>query len=148
MITAEMIHQAFNTATPSATHKGWSDVSEPAKERYELMAAHLNEQSEQHYTSEVLRTCAATDFHERLLLGAMGLAGESGEVVDILKKSRFQGHALEPAKVKDELGDVLWYMALLCHALGFTLEEVRAENVAKMHRRYPDGFEVERRVNR
>ncbi len=153
-ITAQMLHEAFKVAAPDAQAKDWPLISDQSKEQYERMATYLNDQSEEtncserEYVSEVLRTCVATDFHERLLLGALGLAGEAGEVVDILKKSRFQGHALEPARIKDELGDVLWYLALLCHTLGLTFEEVRAENVAKMHRRYPDGFEVERSVNR
>src|SRR6266496_2082852 len=122
MITAEMIHSAFLHVTPGG--KLWEDVSEEAKAQYEKMAASLNEQgeepscSEQEYVSEVLRTCAASGFEERLLLGVMGLAGESGEVVDLTKKARFQGHSIDREKIKDELGDEMWYLGLLCHRLG------------------------------
>ena len=104
--------------------------------------------TEHDYISEVLRTCVAESSDERLLLGAMGLAGESGEVVDLIKKVHFAGHPLDIVKVKDELGDVMWYIALLCHTLDFSLEDLRAGNVAKMHIRYPNGFERERSVNR
>ncbi len=104
--------------------------------------------SEQEYLHEVMRTCAEHGSVERLVLGAMGLAGEAGEVVDLIKKTRFQGHPLDTAKLKDELGDVMWYLALLCYTLGFSLEDIRAGNVAKMHRRYPHGFDVERSLNR
>ncbi len=102
----------------------------------------------QQYTSEVLRTCAAEGFAERLLLGALGLAGETGEVVDLVKKARFQGHPVDRAKAKDELGDVLWYFVLLLDTLGLSLEEVMQTNVMKMHRRYPNGFEVARSIHR
>ncbi len=152
VITAEMIHLAYLQVRPSG--KPWEEVSQEAKAHYEKMAVSLNEQheetycSEQEYVSEVLRTCAATGFEERFLLGVMGLAGEAGEVVDLAKKARFQGHSIDIDTVKDELGDVMWYLGLLCHTLGLTLEEVRAGNVAKMHRRYPNGFEVERSVTR
>ncbi len=152
MVTAEMIHSAFLQVTPSG--KRWEEVSEAAKAGYETMAASLNDQneepscSEQQYLGEVLRTCAAAGFDERLLLGGLGLAGESGEVVDLVKKARFQGHTIDVEKVKDELGDVMWYLALLCHTFGFSLEEIRQANVAKMHRRYPNGFEAERSINR
>jgi pentatricopeptide repeat protein len=112
------------------------------------MAAQLNQQADQHYMSEVLRTCVAEDFHERILLGALGLAGEAGEVVDLVKKMHFQGHTIDTEQVKDELGDVMWYIALLCHSLGLSLEDILQANVAKMHRRYPNGFEVERSINR
>jgi len=152
MITAEMIHRAYLQVRPSG--KPWEEVSQDAKEHYEKMAVSLNEQhaeqycSEQEYVGEVLRTCVAIGFDERLLLGVMGLAGESGEVVDLAKKARFQGHSIDTNKVKDELGDVMWYLGLLCHTFGFSLQEIRQANVAKMHRRYPNGFEVERSINR
>jgi len=152
MITAAMIHLAYLQVRPSG--KPWEEVSQDAKAHYEKMAVSLNEQhaeqycSEQEYVGEVLRTCVATGFDERLLLGVMGLAGESGEVVDLTKKARFQGHSIDREKIKDELGDVMWYLGLLCHTLGLTLEEVRAGNITKMRQRYPNGFSVERSVNR
>ena len=103
---------------------------------------------DQEYVAEVLRTCAASGSDERAVLGAMGLAGEAGEVVDLLKKWRFQGHAVAMNTLQDELGDVLWYLVLLCDTFGFTLTDVMERNVAKMRRRYPDGFEVERSLSR
>ncbi len=104
--------------------------------------------TEHEYMTEVMRTCAATSASEQLLLGAMGLAGESGEVVDLIKKARFQGHALDMEKLQGELGDVLWYLVLLCQVLGLSLTDVMAYNVAKMHRRYPNGFEAARSQSR
>lgn len=86
--------------------------------------------------------------NERLLNAALGLAGESGEVCDLLKKHLMQGHALDETKLAEELGDLLWYVALACDTLELPLGVVMERNVAKLRRRYPDGFSSERSVNR
>ena len=80
--------------------------------------------------------------------GILGLCGESGELADLLKKSMYQGHPLDIEDVKRELGDVLWYVALLCMAFRMNLDDVMAENICKLYRRYPDGFEEQRSINR
>ena len=72
----------------------------------------------------------------------MGLCGESGEAIDLLKKHRFQGHPLDTEKLKKELGDVAWYIALACQGLGVTMQEVFQMNVDKLKKRYPDGFDA------
>ena len=101
------------------------------------------------YMQEVLRTYAGNGTQmDKFTRGALGLAGESGEVVDMVKKMLYQGHRLEMLKLLEELGDVLWYIALMCDALEVTLDDAIGLNVRKLHRRYPNGFEVERSVNR
>lgn len=101
------------------------------------------------YRRDVMRTVRPElDERERLLLGALGLAGEAGEVADSLKKMLFHGHPLDVPAVRDELGDVMWYVMFLCDTLGFTLEEVMAGNVQKRLRRYPEGFSPERSIHR
>jgi NTP pyrophosphatase (non-canonical NTP hydrolase) len=85
---------------------------------------------------------------ERLLNAALGLAGEAGEFADGIKKHAFHGHPLDEAALRKELGDVLWYAALACDALGLTLSEVMAANVEKLRRRYPDGFSSARSIER
>jgi len=103
----------------------------------------------QEYMEEVLRTYAGTGTQvDKLTLGALGLAGESGEVVDRVKKMLYQGHRLDALGLLEELGDVLWYIALMCNALGWTLDDALDLNVTKLRKRYPNGFEVERSVNR
>lgn len=78
-----------------------------------------------------------------------GLNGETGEFTDMLKKVIFHHHADEPEKVKSELGDILYYLTRLCVEFGFSLEEVADYNVnVKLAKRYPEGFDPERSINR
>jgi len=83
-----------------------------------------------------------------VLNGVLGLAGECGECCDIVKKNRFQGHELDKEHLKDELGDVLWYIAETCSGLGITLEECAQYNLDKLHARYPGGFSKDKSINR
>lgn len=85
---------------------------------------------------------------EQLINGTLGLAGEAGEVADLVKKHFFQGHPLNRPVLIDELGDVLWYIALLCDCLGIGMEQVALGNINKLRGRYPEGFEEERSLNR
>lgn len=83
-----------------------------------------------------------------LIVFVLGLGGEAGEVIDLVKKHIGHGHALDRDKLRTELGDVLWYVSAIAGALGFTLEEVAQANIDKLKKRYPDGFTTERSVNR
>lgn len=85
---------------------------------------------------------------DRLINGLMGLNGEAGEAIDILKKHLFQGHDLNREHLAKELGDVAWYLAVTADALGYSLEEILAMNVAKLRERYPDGFDSDRSIYR
>jgi NTP pyrophosphatase (non-canonical NTP hydrolase) len=78
----------------------------------------------------------------------MGLAGESGECIDYVKKNIFQFHDIDHDKLIEELGDVLWYAAELAAGLGVTLEEVADRNIQKLMRRYPVGFSAEDSIRR
>lgn len=80
--------------------------------------------------------------------GVMGLCGEAGECIDIVKKTMFQGHELDREKLIDELGDVLWYAAELATGLGIPLNDVAQHNVDKLKARYPDGFDSAKSVHR
>lgn len=86
---------------------------------------------------------------EPLLNGALGLAGESGEVADLLKKHLFQKHDLSEEKLIEELGDVLWYIAECCYGLNVPLEEIAKKNIEKLHHRYHgDKFQAKYSLNR
>jgi NTP pyrophosphatase (non-canonical NTP hydrolase) len=79
----------------------------------------------------------------------MGLAGETGEVIDYIKKGLFHGHELDRQKIIDELGDVLWYVSAIATACDdISLNDVLWRNVEKLRARYPDGFSEERSINR
>ena len=83
----------------------------------------------------------------RLLTAALGLGSETGEFVEIVKKMFLQGKPASEDNIfhmKRELGDVLWYWVQGCIALGFTPDEVMDENIRKLEKRYPNGFEVVR----
>ena len=100
------------------------------------------------YQTLAQRTCNITNtVGDKIENGCMGLCGEAGECIDLMKKARFQGHELDREKMIEELGDVLWYCAELACGLGVTLEEVAERNITKLRRRYPDGFDAERSRN-
>lgn len=80
--------------------------------------------------------------------GLMGLNGESGECIDILKKYLFQGHELDCNHMAKELGDVAWYLAVSAHAIGYDLETIFNMNINKLKERYPDGFDSEKSLHR
>ena len=88
------------------------------------------------------------DVKGKLINGAMGLCGESGEVIDHVKKHFSQGHKLDVDKIIDELGDVLWYIAETASACGATMEEIARLNIGKLKKRYPAGFEADKSINR
>ena len=102
------------------------------------------------YQAAALRT-AQTDkltARELLLNSALGLCGESGEVADLVKKHRFQGHDLDFDHIAKELGDISWYLAVGAYAIGYDLETILQMNVDKLKARYPDGFSVDRSLHR
>ncbi len=100
------------------------------------------------YREEMLRTCGKRTPVDSLLNGALGLCGEAGELADQIKKIVFHGHARDTDKLINELGDVRWYMELLCSELGTTMEEVERRNVEKLRKRYPNGFSEKDSVGR
>ena len=79
-----------------------------------------------------------------LINSVMGLCGESGEAIDIVKKWMSQGHALDKEHLVKELGDIAWYLAEAATVLEIPLEEVFKINIEKLKQRYPEGFEVKR----
>lgn len=83
-----------------------------------------------------------------LLNAVMGLNGEAGEFIDHVKKVCFQGHELDTKHLAEELGDVAWYLAVCCEAIGTTLQDVMQGNIDKLKARYPEGFDKARSINR
>lgn len=81
-----------------------------------------------------------TDERDSKFLAGLGLAGESGEVADIIKKNLLHGKQLDRAHLKEELGDVLWYLIHACHAYDIPIAEVAHGNILKLCLRYPDQY--------
>lgn len=79
---------------------------------------------------------------------AIGLSGEAGELCSLVQKAAWYGNPITVGQLKEELGDALWYVCEACTALGLELGDVMAHNVAKLRRRYPEGFSEQAAVER
>ncbi|MBQ8110371.1 MAG: nucleoside triphosphate pyrophosphohydrolase family protein [Clostridia bacterium] len=101
------------------------------------------------YQALALRTLnPAMGKRDVLINGVMGLCGEAGEAIDLVKKHLAQGHPLDAEALIGELGDVAWYLAETAFALDVDLETVLARNIEKLKRRYPEGFDAEKSMDR
>ena len=90
----------------------------------------------------------ALDKKDVLINSVMGLCGESGEAIDIVKKWLMQGHELDKDHLIKELGDVAWYLAEAATALDVPLETVLQGNLDKLRQRFPNGFDTDASVHR
>ena len=101
------------------------------------------------YTILALRTAAARSQSMKLIEAAMGIGGEGGEIVDIIKKHVFYGKELDRQHIKEELSDICWYINLLLSVVGSSWYEVFDTNIAKLEARYPDlRFNADHAINR
>ena len=82
-------------------------------------------------TEQVLTNCA------------LGLAGESGQVIDLVKAYTFKGQKLDKKQLTHEMGDVLWYLSQIAEWAGIPFDEVAKENIETLNKRYPNGFKSE-----
>ena len=102
------------------------------------MSSPLNEHQRQ-----VLKGMFVKPGVDKLAHAALGLAGETGEVVDCIKKGQYEGREIDILKLRDECGDVLWYFQYILGHFGWTLEELAMENVEKLAKRYPGRYDLE-----
>ena len=100
------------------------------------------------YQQLAQRTASTKGHSSKIENGILGLCGETGEIADVYKKYLYQGHVLDREHMAEELGDVCWYVAELAAGIGATLEEIMAQNIEKLRKRYPDGFDAERSMHR
>ena len=83
-----------------------------------------------------------------VLNACLGLSSEVGEFNDMIKKWIFHEKDLDEEHLKKELGDIMWYIAMMCHAFGWSLDEIMEMNINKLKARYPEGFDTDRANNR
>lgn len=100
------------------------------------------------YQAAAMRTAGTTDKETLLINGVMGLNGEAGECIDLIKKHLFQKHELDKSHIAKELGDVAWYLAVTAYAIDYELEAVFKMNIDKLRARYPNGFEATKSLHR
>lgn len=122
--------------------------------RYNAELYEIRNEGQQGFTANEYQRQAMTFLNPKLnrkdvlTNGVMGLCGESGEAIDIVKKHLHQGHELDKEKLAGELGDIAWYLAETAWALDIPLEKILRQNLEKLKSRYPDGFDTEKSVNR
>lgn len=83
-----------------------------------------------------------------LLNACLGLSGEVGETNDMIKKWIYHGHDMDEVKLKKELGDIMWYVAMMCESLAYDMDEIMQMNIDKLKVRYPEGFSENASINR
>lgn len=89
-----------------------------------------------------------TTVSENILHAAIGMCTEAGELLDACKKSVIYGKTFDEVNGDEEVGDLLWYVALYCFQRNLTFEQLFEQNIAKLQARYPDKFTEEAALNR
>ena len=92
------------------------------------------------YQHNAMRTATMSGENPPNWYRALGLAGEAGEVAEIIKKNERHGKPINPEHLREELGDVLWYLTVLAEVNGLSLAEIAVANIDKLKARYPQGF--------
>ena len=95
------------------------------------------------YQALAMRTAKPMELQDDLLHAALGLSGEAGEFADCIKKHWAYKQPLDTSNALEELGDLLWYIALACNALDVDMGRVAAMNIDKLRRRYPTAYQDE-----
>jgi NTP pyrophosphatase (non-canonical NTP hydrolase) len=109
----------------------------------------VNFETMNEYQDLCLRTATVPmDEKTMHLTWSLALAGEVGELANRTKKVFLHGHPYDQEKVIEELGDILWYIAVYSHDIGVDLQEIAQKNITKLEKRYPDGFSSEASQNR
>ena len=101
------------------------------------------------YQAEAARTCANIDggIMDDIHM-VLGMQTEAAEIADAYKKTIAYKKELDFVNVKEELGDILWYIANLCNMHGWDLRDIMQTNIDKLKARYPEKFTEENALNR
>lgn len=109
---------------------------------YKMTAKQYQEEAKRFNIPNIDELLDGIDKRGNLVCSLLGIAGESGEVIDLLKKYIFHATPLDTTHLKKEVGDLMWYITLLCNTMGLDLEEVFKANIDKLSKRYPHGFSI------
>ena len=143
MRKAGMVH----TGTQRAKYEKAGRVYDA--EVYEIRNEMVQGMTANDYQKQAMETLnPALGKKDILINGVMGLCGESGEAIDIVKKHLFHGHPLDKEALKKELGDIAWYLAEAAWVLDIPLEDILRTNIDKLKERYPEGFDTGRSLKR
>ncbi len=137
---ADIYGVAFQTISRICNYDRWGhvpddrDLADIDFDKYQLLAQ---------------RTVDTTkDDYDEVANYILGLICEASEIGDEIKKQLYHGHEIDAEKIKDELSDVLWYLANLARKYGLSLKEIAIHNILKLKERYPKGFSPEQSINR
>jgi NTP pyrophosphatase (non-canonical NTP hydrolase) len=94
------------------------------------------------YQELTTRTAGNYKQKERALLNwGLGVAGEAGDIAGCIKKTIFHDND-QSEGIKENIGDTMWYLAMICNTMGWKLEDIMEANIAKLKKRYPKGFNL------
>ncbi len=100
------------------------------------------------YTSFVLSVASQKTSEGRIQQGIIGATTETGELLDALKKHMFQDRPIDEINIKEECGDVWFYLTEILAAIDSDIFEIMEINTAKLFRRYPNGFDRQKSIDR
>ena len=126
-------HRAYQKGLETGFIEAIGEVGGMSARRYQQLAART-----------IGKTMKADEVEAHAL---HGMVGELGEIHSIYQK-KYQGHGFDRNHVKSELGDLLWFCAELCTVMGWDMADVMSENIKKLEKRYPSGFEEEKSLHR
>lgn len=116
---------------------------------YQDKAMRTNDRKGKYRIVKRISDCLRSELEPAEMLNAcLGLSGEVGEVNDIIKKWVFHGHDLDKDELEKEIGDILWYVALMCDSINVRMEDIAKKNIKKLEKRYKDGFSESQSINR
>lgn len=96
------------------------------------------------YQTLCKKTAKKFDNKEKeILTWGLGIAGEAGDVAGCIKKT-FSHDNDQKEGIRENIGDTLWYMAMICNFFDWDMQEILEDNVKKLQKRYPDGFTTEK----
>lgn len=115
---------------------------------YQKLAMRTNDYKSSFRLAVALCKCKTDIDFGGFMMACLGLSGEIGEFNDMMKKIIFHEAEFDEEHAKKELGDILWYVAMMCQSFGWNMDEIMQMNIDKLKKRYPNGFDVNRANHR